>query len=207
MLALVRHNPPAQMARPEGEDPKTEGDDALVAAARSGSREAFEALVRKYQKPIYFLVLRYVRDRDEAADLTQRTFIRAFAKVGELRGVQVFRTWLFRIGVNLALNYLRDHARFVEDDAAAEQIPVAPVGASRLEAGEETIALRRAVALLPTKQRMTLELRVYRELPFRDIALALDTTEGAAKVNFHYAVRKLRALLGDNESPGKAGKR
>ena len=62
------------------------------------------------------------------------------------------------------------------------------------------------MAELPTKQRMTLELRVYEELPFKDIAAALETTEGAAKVNFHYAVRRLRQLLGSAGS-GKVGVR
>ena len=66
----------------------------------------------------------------------------------------------------------------------------------QLEAAEVSRALRQAVVLLPTKQRMTLELRVYEELSFKDIAQALDTTEGAAKVNFHYAVKRLRDLLG-----------
>jgi RNA polymerase sigma-70 factor (ECF subfamily) len=70
----------------------------------------------------------------------------------------------------------------------------------QLEAVEMSRALRQAVALLPTRQRMTLELRVYEELSFRDIASALDTTEGAAKVNFHYAVKRLRDLLGRQTS-------
>src|SRR5262245_25648787 len=86
-------------------------DEVLVGQARAGSRPAFEALVRRYQRPVYYLVLRYARDPDEAADLAQRTFIRAMDNVAELRGAEVFRTWLFRIAVNLSLNYLRDTAR------------------------------------------------------------------------------------------------
>lgn len=198
MLALVPQyrlpvSPPPSPPVPEP------ADDDLVRQARGRSRTAFEALVRRYQKPIFYLCLRYVRDRDEAADLAQRTFIRAFGKISELRGDGVFRTWLYRIGVNLALNHLRDHARFVDDEPTSESIPVEPVGADRIAAQEESIALRRAVARLPTKQRMTLELRIYEEMSFREIACALDTTEGAAKVNFHYAVRKLRALLAEKE--------
>src|SRR5689334_12028448 len=109
MLRLVRSYAPANMARPPDavpQPPGTPSAEALVAQARAGSRDAFEALVRRYQRPSYFLCHRYVRDPDEAADLAQRTFIRAFGKVNELRGVEVFRTWLFRIGVNLCLNQL-----------------------------------------------------------------------------------------------------
>ena len=182
------------------------GDEVFVAQACAGSRAAFEALVRRYQKPVYFLVRRYVRDHDEAADLAQRTFIRAFGKLADLRGAEVFRTWLFRIAVNLSLNYLRDNARFVDDDEACEQVPVPAVGADRIQARQEVEALRQAARELPGKQRLTLELRIYEELSFRDIALALGISEGAAKVNFHYAVGKLRALLGTGENAGGAGK-
>jgi RNA polymerase sigma-70 factor (ECF subfamily) len=174
-----------------------QSDEALVEKARGGVQGAFEALVRRYQKPVYFLCFRYVRDHDTAADLAQRTFIRVMEKLGDLREVQIFRSWLFRIGVNLALNHLRDHARFVDEESVSADEPAASAeGATRLEAAEEAEALRRAVEQLPTKQRMTLELRVYEELSFRDIAQALETTEGAAKVNFHYAVRRLKSVFG-----------
>jgi RNA polymerase sigma-70 factor, ECF subfamily len=183
------------------------GDEELVRQARDGHRTAFEALVRRYQKALYLLCFRYVRDHDVAADLAQRSFIRVMEKLDDLREEHTFRSWLFRIGANLALNHLRDHARFVDEAMAARDEPVSVADAdTQLEKAETAQALRRAVAELPTKQRMTLELRVYEELPFKDIAAALETTEGAAKVNFHYAVRRLRQLMGAGGS-GKVGVR
>ena len=183
-------------------------DEELVRQARGGSRPAFEALVRRYQKPLYFLCLRYVRDHDAAADLAQRTFIRVLEKLDELREDNTFRSWLYRIGANLSLNHIRDHARFVDEEAAARRGAGGAAGGR--DASWRPPRRRRrcgaAVAQLPTKQRMTLELRVYEELSFKDIAAALDTTEGAAKVNFHYAVRRLRELLGRAQS-GKVGAR
>jgi RNA polymerase sigma-70 factor (ECF subfamily) len=216
MLSLVRQQPTAPVAQSRERSlpapsmpthpPSEASDEDLVRRARTGERRAFELLVRRYQKPLYFLCRRYVHDHDAATDLVQRAFIRVMDKIVELREENIFRSWLFRIGVNLALNHLRDHARFVEEEAAAaaDEAMTAPEAMTQLEAAETASALRDAVALLPTKQRMTLELRVYEELAFKDIALALDTTEGAAKVNFHYAVRRLKALLGRSE-PGKAG--
>jgi len=184
-------------------------DADLVTRARAGHRPAFEALVRRYQKPLYFLCLRYVHDHDAAADLTQRAFIRALEKMDELRDPGIFRGWLFRIGANLSLNHLRDHARLVEEEnRTADESPHTPEAQVRLEAAEEAAALRRAVAQLPTRQRMTLELRIYEDLAFRDVAAALQTTEGAAKVNFHYAVRRLRTMLGSAlGGTGKTGTR
>jgi RNA polymerase sigma-70 factor (ECF subfamily) len=189
--------------------PPDEPSDAdLVNRARAGGRPAFEALVRRYQKPLYYLCLRYVHDHDAASDLAQRTFIKALEKMDELRDSGIFRSWLFRIGANLALNHLRDNARFVEEQGQGpEPTESVPEAEAQLEAAEDAAALRMLVAELPTKQRMTLELRVFEEMPFKDIAAALETTEGAAKVNFHYAVRRLRATLArKNPGLGKVGK-
>jgi len=200
MLTLVQQSPTPMTA------PEEPSDADLVERTRAGSRPSFEALVRRYQKPLYFLCLRYVHDHDAASDLAQRTLIRALEKMEELRDPGIFKSWLFRIGANLALNHLRDNARFVEEQGPADE-PVLPEAEAQLEAAEDAAALRRAVAELPTKQRMTLELRVFEELSFRDIAGALETTEGAAKVNFHYAVRRLRALLVKAKTGlGKVGK-
>jgi RNA polymerase sigma-70 factor (ECF subfamily) len=202
MLSLVSQST-GPMTAPD--DP-TDAD--LVERARAGSRPSFETLVRRYQRPLYFLCLRYVRDHDAASDLAQRTLIKALEKMEELRDPGIFKSWLYRIGANLALNHLRDNARFVD-----EPLPVGPdepliaEAESQLAAAEDAAALRRAVAELPTKQRMTLELRVFEEMSFRDIAEALETTEGAAKVNFHYAVRRLRAILVKTKvGLGKVGK-
>lgn len=191
LLRIVRQSPSTSMT-----GSRDLPDAALVMQAKAGSREAFEALVRRYQKPLYFLCLRYVRDHDAAADLTQRAFIRVMDKIRELRDAQIFRSWLYRIGANLALNHLRDHARFVDEEVPPESVEPSPAAHTMIEAAEDARALREAVTLLPTKQRMTLELRVYEELSFKEIAEALETSEGAAKVNFHYAVRRLRTLLG-----------
>jgi len=176
-------------------------DEVLVTRAQDGDRVALGLLVRRHQRALFALCLRYVHDKDEAADLVQRSFVRAMTKIGDLRDAGVFRSWLLRIGAHLALNHLRDHARFFSDEGEDErpsnpERPLTPPALERIEAAESSEALRDAVRTLPTKQRMTLELRVYEDLPFREIAAALDISEGAAKVNFHYAVRKLRAVLG-----------
>ena len=176
-------------------------DDALVVRAQGGDRGALGELVRRHQRPLFALCMRYVRDADEAADLVQRAFVRAMTKLGDLREAGLFRSWILRIGAHLSLNHLRDNARFVADDGEAERpadpdssAPLPPL--ERLELAEQAAALRDAVRGLPTKQRMTLELRIYEDLSFREIATALEISEGAAKVNFHYAVRKLRTVLG-----------
>jgi len=178
-------------------------DEALVERAQRGDRTALDQLVRRHQRALFALCIRYVHDADEAADLVQRSFVRAMTKLGELREAASFRSWILRIGAHLALNHLRDNARFVPDDGAVERPAEpergpTPVALERLESAEQAQALRAAVRELPTKQRMTLELRIYEDLSFREIGAALEISEGAAKVNFHYAIRKLRVVLGPN---------
>jgi len=180
-------------------------DEVLVKRAQGGDRAALDRLVRRHQRALFALCLRYVRDTDEAADLVQRSFVRVMGKLAELRDPGVFRSWLLRIGAHLALNHIRDHARFVADDGDIESgvgDERAVSATDRLEAAEVASALRAAVHELPTKQRMTLELRIYEDLPFRDIGVALGISEGAAKVNFHYAVRKLRATFAPADGGG-----
>jgi RNA polymerase sigma-70 factor (ECF subfamily) len=183
-------------------------DEVLVKRAQGGDRMALDQLVRRHQRAVFALCLRYVRDTDEAADLVQRSFVRAMGKLADLRDAGVFRSWILRIGAHLALNHIRDHARFVADDSELEtgmsddRGPSASAALDRLEAAEQATALRAAVNELPTKQRMTLELRIYEDLPFRDIGEALGISEGAAKVNFHYAVRKLRGTFAGGDGAG-----
>src|SRR5215831_19490601 len=181
--------------RPNERSQPRDDDAALVNRFRGGERAAFDQLVRRYQRAIYFLMLRHVGDPDEAAELTQRAFIKALLGLGELRGANQFRTWLYKIAVNLALNHLRDYRKFTRDDALERQPAAATAPVDELVAAERARALRAAIARLPAKQRLTLELRVYEDLSFREVAEILGTSENAAKVNFHYAVRRLKEWL------------
>src|SRR5262249_45111922 len=141
-------------------------DAEAIERFRQGERAAFEQLVRKYQKSIYFFVLRHVGDPDDAEEVTQRAFIKAFGGLEGFRGEARFRSWLYRIAVNLALNHIRDQSKFARDvevEGATEDAGSAP---EQLAAAERGRRLRAAVARLPRKQRLTLELRVYEDLSF-----------------------------------------
>jgi RNA polymerase sigma-70 factor (ECF subfamily) len=168
-------------------------DRDLVRGARVGSRADCETLVRRYQKPLHVVCYHYVRDHDVAADVAQRAIIRAIGSLADLRDPDFFRGWLFRIGVNLALNHLRDDARFV--NRSQPHADGGPGVHALVEAVEQSRVLQRAVSLLPARQRQIVELRVYQELPFRQIAVALATTANAAKVSYHHAVKRLRRLM------------
>src|SRR5947209_20530531 len=101
------------------------GDAELLDAFRAGDAKAFEALVRRYQRPVLAIARRFARDEDDAEDLAQRAFINAGERAGGWRGGS-FKSWLFRIVVNLAKNHLRDTARFDRSDDEREPEPTAP---------------------------------------------------------------------------------
>jgi RNA polymerase sigma-70 factor (ECF subfamily) len=171
-------------------------DAELLEAFRQGDVKAFEVLVRRYQRPVLGIARRFARDEDDAEDLAQRAFINASERAGGWRGGS-FKSWLFRIVVNLAKNHLRDTARFDRTETAQER-EAEPTGSGaheRLEQLEEQKALREAIGQLPKRQREVLLLRIDADLPFAEIAATLGITEVNAKVNFHHATQKLKSLL------------
>ena len=182
-------------------------DELLVRAFLAGDDGAFGELVRRHERAVLSLVHRYARGNDDARDLAQRAFLKAFQAARRSRwlgssGAVSFRAWLFRIAVNLGRNHLRDVLRWRRAPAAlAEQLPVAAVGTAALERAERERAVRAAVLGLPRRQREVLTLRIDAELPFREIAEVLGITELNARVHFHHAARHLRDVVGGREKP------
>jgi RNA polymerase sigma-70 factor (ECF subfamily) len=169
----------------------------LVLRARSGDRDAFERLVRSHEAGVLAVARRYLRDAD-AHDVAQRAFVRAYLNLGELRGEAAFGGWVRRIARNLALNLVRERRKVDNLGDAVEDGPDRPSAPSvtGLVATEELRQrLRAAIGRLPKKQRAVVELRLFRESSFRDIARLTDCTEEAAKANFHYATKRLREWL------------
>jgi len=173
------------------------GDWELVTAHLAGDPYAFNELVRRYQRPVWRLSMRFARDPDEAQDLAQRTFLRVLDHAAELRPDQPFRAYLFRVAANLCKNHLRDRARLIFG------VPLEAVApeAEPLESKERRVRLRTMLARLPLRQRQIVTLRIDGELPFAQIAETFAITENNAKVSFHHAMKKLRALLAEEESP------
>ena len=191
-LPLLERPTPVTVADP---------DQELAERFRHGDRTAFDVLVRRHQKGMWRLIRRYVKSDADAADVTQLAFVRAFRGLAAFRGTATVRSWLYRIAINCALSWLRDHRREqpaeIGEDALTEDNP-AP---ARLSASDDRARLRAAIAQLPPKQKLVLELRVFDDLSFREVADLADCSENTAKVNFHYAVKRLRDILGGDHEP------
>lgn len=173
-------------------------DADVLAACREGDARAFDVLIRRHQRGVWRVVQRTLRNEADTADVVQLAFVRALRALPSFRGAATVRSWLYRIAINCALSWLRDHRREVPTEpsellsAAASPEPSA---SQRLESQDRGAALRAAVAQLPPKQRLVLELRVFDDLSFREVAELADCSENTAKVNFHYALRRLRELM------------
>ena len=176
-------------------------DEVLLAAFRAGEARAFEVLVRRHQRAVIAVALRFVRDADVADELAQRAFIRALDGAEAFRGEASFRSWVLRIVVNLAKNHLRDHARFErqvdEEEGAPRELRDAGFEdpGERLDLEKRKALVRAAVTRLPPRQREVVLLRIDGDLAFAQVAEALGITENNAKVCFHLGVKRLRLLL------------
>jgi RNA polymerase sigma-70 factor (ECF subfamily) len=172
-------------------------DRELAARFRDGERAAFDQLVRRHQRGMWRMVRRYVRNDADAFDVTQQAFVRAFRGLVSFRGTATVRSWMYRIAINCALSWLRDHKREQPAEIADDALVAGHAGPERISDGEDNARLRAAIEKLPPKQKMVLELRVFDDLSFKEVADLADCTENTAKVNFHYAVKRLRDILGD----------
>ncbi len=176
-------------------------DQTLVTLCQAGDRDAFGELVRRYQKQVYYLALRLIGDRDEAWDISQEAFLRAYRGIKKFRGGSTFKTWLYTIATNLIKNQYRSQSRRTMVPLDEREIPIDGDGIEILERKEMSDLLRKTILELPYKQRMTLTLRIYDGLSHREIGEILDCSEGTVKVNFHHAVNNLRKRM----VPGKKG--
>lgn len=177
----------------------------LINRAQGGEREAFDELVLKYQKPLYSLLYRMVSDQNDAADLLQKTFIKAFTGLGGFERRSSFKTWLYQIAINLAKNVYRERAKITKVSLDDVIIKRDPRTLDSLIQKESRLLLRRSFAGLPEKQRLTLLLRVQEGKKFEEIAMVMKCSVGTAKANYHHAVQKLKKMMGEEKRDRESG--
>jgi len=170
-------------------------DLELVDGALAGRRRDFEELVERHQRMLYAVAVRYLHDPDAADEAVQATFVSAYTHLAQFRRAATFTTWL----CGILLNHCRSGRRRtrLRQEVALDDVPesaLAATGGDAERAGERA-ALARHIDRLPPRQRAVLSLRIFADLPFKDIAAAEGISENAAKVNYHHAIMKLRAWL------------
>jgi len=161
------------------------------------SDETFKKAIFEYRERIFLVILRFIKNRDDAKDLTQETFIRAYRSIDNFRGDSGIYTWLYKIAINLAINYKNRNR--ISSFSSIDDVPEisgrenSSDGVLNSELGKKMEA---AIATLPTRQKAVFILRYYEEKPHAEIAGLLGISEGAVKAHYHQAIRKLRGELG-----------
>jgi RNA polymerase sigma-70 factor (ECF subfamily) len=182
------------------------GDEELVASARQGDRRAFEELVERHQRRAYHIAFDFARDREEAKDLSQEAFLKAFTNLKNFDGRSSFYTWFYRILVNLCLDYKRRQKRgpassfdeTIENQLEPSHEPVKPRSPDQqVWARQISHRVGEALEALPARQRTAFVLKNHQGLSIKEIAALMDTAEGTVKVHLHRAVTTLRERLAE----------
>ena len=155
-------------------------------------RAAFGEVIRRYSEPLYRQIRRMVESHDDANDLLQNTFMKAWSSIDAFRGQAKLSTWLYKIAINESLTFLEKERRRLNVSIDDE--------ADTLTDGDETLRkLREAIATLPEKQRIVFNMRYYDEMPYEQMSEILGTSEGALKASYHHAVKKIERFFADND--------
>lgn len=200
----------------EAEEPSDAGEAYIrecVSLAALGNAEAFEILVELYREEIFGVAWRLTRNTEDALDVVQDVFIRAYRALKSYRGNSRFSTWLHRIAVTTALDYLRHERRYREgrvyeqdDEGQGERSHQLFAGTTAANQADEVQkkqihdALKAALAKLPHRQREVIVLRYFHELSLPEIAKVLRCHVGSVKSHLFRAQKRLRIMLKDWES-------
>jgi RNA polymerase sigma-70 factor (ECF subfamily) len=165
-------------------------EELLVRRAQKGDREAFAGLIESHWDALYRWMYRLTRHRQTAEDLTQETFLKAFARLESFQAGTNFHAWVFRIGFNTFANHRRDNARIRE--SLPQQIQAKRDGPMEEAIDRESMRLlQAAIYRLPEEFRTAFLLRVQEDLSFREIASVLDLTEETARWRVYKARQQL----------------
>ncbi len=160
-------------------------------------REAYSRVIQHYSQPLYWQIRRMVIDHDDANDVLQNTFIKAWTSIDHFRGDSKLSTWLYKIAINESITFINKKKAMAgisidSDDSFLAQ----GLEADKYFDGDAAqLKLQQAIATLPEKQRLVFNMRYYDEMKYEEMSEILDTSVGALKASYHYAVKKIEAFF------------
>lgn len=160
-------------------------------------REAFSRIVSRYSEQLYWQIRRMVLSHDDANDLLQNTFIKAWINIDYFRAEAKLSTWLYRIAMNECLTFLNRQrsTNMVPIDSPEAEMINKLEGDTYFSGNETQRLLQKALLTLPEKQRMVFNLKYYQEMKYEEMSDIFGTTVGALKASYHHAVKKIENFL------------
>jgi RNA polymerase sigma-70 factor (ECF subfamily) len=164
-------------------------------------RKAFEIIVRKYREPLYWKIRRIVLSHDDADDVLQNCFMKAWNNLGDFRNESKLSTWLFRIAINESIDFLRRNKNDKNLVADSDDVNITNklMADEYFDGDEMQLKLTVAISKLPEVQRAVFTMRYYDDMKYSEMSKVLHTTEGALKASYHLAVKKITDFFHNND--------
>ncbi|MDE6383617.1 MAG: RNA polymerase sigma factor [Paramuribaculum sp.] len=179
-------------------------ESILIARLQEPStrRKAFEEVIAQYSEQLYWQIRRMVQSHDDADDLLQNTFMKAWTSLEQFRGDAKLSTWLHKIAINESLTHIdqmkrKGTASLDNDEEANFRLQLIEAD-THIDGDELALRLRKAVAMLPEKQQLVFNMRYYDDMPYEQISNILGTSIGALKASYHLAQKKIQQYFADD---------
>lgn len=176
-------------------------DEEILKICRKNKERGFKFLIEQYQQPLYWHIRRMLPGHDDAEDVLQETFLRAYRHWGSFKGTSKLSTWLYKIATNEVLRFLDKNKQMAvsideldKENAVWQQV----TDEMDEETAERLRMLQKAIQQLPEKQRLVFNLRYYDELDYAEISEILDTQVETLKTNFFYAKENIKKYIQKN---------
>ncbi len=165
----------------------------------SKKRSVFDAIVKNYQQVLYYHIRRIVIDHEDANDVLQNTFLKAWRNIDKFRGDASIKTWLYRIATNESITFLKAKRKrqFTDVEDIQNDLRHSLESGKYIEGSEIQLKLQKAILTLPERQRLVFNMRYFDEMKYDEMADILDVSTGALKASYHHAVKKIEKYLED----------
>ena len=175
-------------------------DRDIIDSFINGNESAFNLLVLKYQKKIYWVIRKMVLEHDDADDIVQEVFIKLYKSLKDFRGESSFYTYIYKIAVNYSLNHIKKKKNVTSkviniDDESFKLSSDEKLQDENYDAASRRIVLKEAIKSLPEQQRAVFSLRFYENLSYEEIAKILNKSVGGMKANYFHAVKKIEEII------------
>lgn len=159
--------------------------------------EAFQKLMRDYQRPLYSMIRTIVLNHDDTDDVLQNTFIKVFRYLKDFKGDSKLFTWMYRIATNEALSFLKQKAKSnqLTSEALQDRTINNLTADSYFDGDALQLKLQKAISALPEKQQLVFKMRYYEEIKYEDMSEILGTSVGALKASYHHAAKKIENYM------------